>query len=490
MRHPQTPGTYTRPPAHLPPALIITLAIVALVLVVGCGVFAWLQWAAIADRYPWFADTLRLAVPVLLITFTAWAAATGITILWRRYGWRESIFAHYEIEITKARTQVAPLASSFTYSPRSEQITTEPPAQLALPAPTLPATVDMAGLNYRPTPNHILLGLDDMGLITVSIPDLCHVALLGSTGGGKSNLLRLLIPQLQAVGAKIILADPHFAPLDPDTGEDWQPIADRLIHAPAVSAAAIDQELSFMLDELARRLEKRNRGEKVGDPLFFCFDELPVIADIVKDAPARLGKLLREGRKVQLLTMGASQSLLIKEIGGSSALRDQYRTGFYVGGDRKSASAILDMPERDIDDGPLGKGVVLLRSKSTQPARLVRVPMVSNEALYGLLGVPQSGVDPAFTPPTERLQTGFGFAAMASARKPIESGTKADSESGNAAPASAIPTSEVARIRALFKSGKSIGDIVRELYGPITGTPYQKRRAEIEAAIRTAIEVG
>jgi predicted ABC-type transport system involved in lysophospholipase L1 biosynthesis ATPase subunit len=104
-------------------------------------------------------------------------------------------------------------------------------------APALPGALDLSALECNPTLDHILLGVDELGQITVSVPDLCHVALLGSTGGGKSNLLRLILPQLQKIGASVILADPHFAPLDPENGDDWRPIADRLIHAPAVSAA-------------------------------------------------------------------------------------------------------------------------------------------------------------------------------------------------------------------------------------------------------------
>jgi hypothetical protein len=470
-------------PRRAPVALIVACVILALL--VAAAVLAWLawQWQQLDSALPGFTLALRAAVPLTLVSLLGWAGATGIIILWRRYGWRESIAASFAVDMMRAKMQPAPNATSFTYSPRNEEIATVPPAQLALPAPSLPAALDLAALNYQPTPNHILLGVDDIGQITVSIPDLCHVALLGSTGGGKSNLLRLLIPQLQAVGAKIILADPHFAPLDPENGDDWQPIADRLIHAPAISAAQIDQELSFMLDELARRLEKRNKGEKVGDPLFFCFDELPVIADLVKDAPGRLGKLLREGRKVKLLTMGASQSLLIKEIGGSSALRDQYRTGFYVGGDRKSASAILDMAERDIDDGPLGKGVVLLRSKSTQPARLVRVPMVSNEALYQLLSVAQIAPPATTTAPTDRLQMGF--------RPPTASApTEALRSQNVAAPVvgcSPSQSGERARIVALYLDGKNIGEIVKIVYGDLKGSPYTAKRNEVEQVIREAL---
>ena len=135
-----------------------------------------------------------------------------------------------------------------------------------------------------------------------------------------------------------------------------------------------------------------NKGEKVGAPLFLAYDELPVIVDTVKDAPERLGRILREGRKVQILTVGASQEFLVKTIGGSSGARDQYRTAYYVGGDRTSASALLDLPARTIDDGPLGHGVALLRSKATPAARLVRVPLASNQGIAQMLGAAEPGL--------------------------------------------------------------------------------------------------
>jgi hypothetical protein len=480
--------TRDRSRPRVPLALIIGAAFVVSVPIGGCMAWLWLQWAALASSYPFVTDTIRIAAFLLPIVFGAWGLGTLVTIAWRRWGWRESIFADKQAEMMRAQKQIAPLATSFTYHD-THQITAP-----ALPAPELvsaglPAALDLSALDCKPSLDHILLGVDELGQITVSVPDMCHVALLGSTGGGKSNLLRLIIPQLQKIGASVILADPHFAPLDPENGDDWRPIADRLIHAPAVTAAAIDQELSFMLDELARRLEKRNKNEPVGAPLFFCFDELPVICDLIKDAPARLGKLLREGRKVSLLTVGASQSMLIKEIGGSSTLRDQYRTAFYVGGDRKSAAAMLDMPERDIDDGPLGKGVVLLRSKATAPARLVRVPLVSNASLYQLLCTHAAPLLAPTEPLSNQCQSGFGFAAMATPRQRSDSALTAPADSGNTAAGSATPpNAEVARVIALFRAKKSIGDIIRELHGPIAGEKYKKARARIEAILQEALE--
>lgn len=469
------------------PRLLAAAALAALLPIVGCMAWLWLQWLALVDSYPFVTDTIRIAAFLLPVVFGAWALATAVTIAWRRWGWKESIFADKQIGLMRATKQVAPLATSFTYHD-AHQISAPPVLALDAPVPGgLPGAVDLSTLGYQPSYDHILLALDDLGQITVSVPDLCHVALLGSTGGGKTNLMRLILPQLQKIGASVILADPHFAPIDPENGDDWRPIADRLIHAPAISAVAIDAELSFMLDELERRLEKRRNNEPVGVPLFFAFDELPIICDMIKDAPARMGKLLREGRKVHLLTIGASQSMLVKEIGGSSTVRDQYRTAFYVGGDRKSAAAILDIPERAIDDGPLGKGVVLLRSKSTQPARLVRVPLVSNASLYQLLGAHQA---PQIAP-TEPLPMGFHPApkpqgAEGAAVGAVEGAThSAPSSASGSAPAL---TPEAARALALIQAGKSISEVIKEMFGVSAGRAYQEKTIWLMEVIRANLK--
>lgn len=462
----------TKPPMTL--VLVTTLALC--VLLAAAGAFLWLQWAALdASLWPPLMMALRLALLVGPPTLLG-------ALAWRRYGTHEYIKAHHVTALVKAQRQFPDALHSLSFHDSRKEL---PAAALALPepsTPTLPGAVDLATLGCNPTPDHILLGIDEMGQITVSVQDLCHVALLGATGGGKSNLLRLMLPQLQKIGASVILADPHFAPIDPANGDDWRPIADRLIHAPALTADAIDQELSFMLDELARRLERRNKNEPIGPPIFFAFDELPVICDMIKDAPTRMGKLLREGRKVQLLTIGASQSMLIKEIGGSSTVRDQYRTAFYVGGDKKSASAMLDIPEREIDDGPLGEGVVLLRSKSTSPARLVRVPLVSNASLYQLLGSTRVA-------PTLPLPMGFRPPTPAGA---VEGATEgASTHTPSSAPGSAIPpTSEAARALALIQAGKSMSEVIKEMFGVTSGRAYQEKTVWLMDVIRAALPKG
>src|SRR4028118_1407334 len=93
-------------------------------------------------------------------------------------------------------------------------------------------------------------------------------------------------------------------------------------------------------DELPQRLERRYKGESVGAPLFLAIDELPLIVKDVPEAPKHMARLLREARKVNIFLIGAAQDFLVKTIGGSGAVRDCYRTAFYVGGDAQTARVL------------------------------------------------------------------------------------------------------------------------------------------------------
>lgn len=250
-----------------------------------------------------------------------------------------------------------------------------------------------------------------------------------------------------------------------------------------MSSGEIAQLLGYLTDELDRRLALRRAGERWGAPLFLALDELPVIADTVTGAVDQLGRLLREGRKVSLYSVGASQSMLVKVIGGDSSAREAYRTAFYVGGDLKSAAVLLDIPQREIDDGPLGPGVALLRSKATNPAQLVRVPYASNAAVRGLLGdgssdFPQATTGRVITPPAEAW------------RKP--DGSLTEASSGQATTASGrdgASSAEAQRAAALFLAGQDLAAVVYALRGVKSseGRRYQTAAAEVQALLRAAL---
>lgn len=408
---------------------------------------------------------------------------------------RAALLASHATEHARASIQPAPVTYSptitfaphdtygphTTYSPHSElDYRADGRGAAVLPAdepaagPGLPGVTDLVSLNWRPSLESILLALADGGeRITVPAKALCHVALVGSTGGGKSNLLRLLLPQLQACGARVVLADPHFTPLDPETGEDWRPIVSRLHMAPAVAPAEIAALLAYLTDELGRRIELRREGKKWGPPLFLALDELPVIADQVEGAVDELGRLLREGRKVSLYSVGASQSMLVKVIGGDSSAREAYRTAFYVGGDLKSATVLLDLAQREIAEGALGEGVAYLRSRATSPARLVRVPYASNAGVAGLLEV-GSG-----------FQTASSEGQEAPAGKP--DGSQMEATAHQATRSSIRP--EAARAIDMFRAGLDLPEIVKELRGVKSsqGRTYQEAAREVQQLLREAL---
>jgi hypothetical protein len=407
------------------------------------------------------------------------------------------------VELATAQKAAVPhnYAPHVTYSPEwsyEPRITgTTPPAQLdAAPAPALalPGLTDLATISHTPRLDSILLGLAPGGdLITVGAHKLCHVALCGATGGGKSNLLRLLIPQLQAVGARVLLADPHYTPFDSESGDDWRAITQRLYRPPAVQAAQIDALLDYLVNELDARMKQREQGAKLGPPLFLALDELPVIADSVKDSVERLGRVLREGRKVGVFVVGASQDFLVKTLGGSGGIRDCYRTAFYVGGDLVSAAALLDLPRRDIDDGALDTGLAYLRSEATRPAQLVRIPLASNAAISRLLTDDQptmgrySSPSPAASPAAslEGAREGDG-----------EGGCEGASEGADTRPLPRHSTavnlsSEAAWIVQAFLGGKSPTDLASELAGGATGgKKYQAAAKKVADALRQGLRQG
>ena len=274
--------------------------------------------------------------------------------------------------------------------PEPGPMLTPPPSAGALPGP-----VDLARvLTVPPSLDRVLLALGPGGApITAASRDMGHVAFAGQTGGGKSNLLRLLLAQLLAAGAQVMLTDPHYAPLDPDTGEDWRPIAGRLLYPPAVSPGEIADVLAWLSEELDGRLARRRAGEHAGPPLYWAADELPAIVAAVPGADATLGRVVREGRKVRLFAVTSAQDWLTRTVGGSQAMKENFLTAFYTGGDAQSARLLLDL-RGPVDDAGLGRGLAWLRSKATPSAQLVRVPLASNEALVKLLP------PPADAPPT------------------------------------------------------------------------------------------
>lgn len=340
-------------------------------------------------------DDLRVwFVLGLLTAVVLWAAAWEER---RREGDRRERMHAREQGTARAVAPWAPANVPATYSPHIQyqyQVAGGAAPAGALPAPVveagpaLPGVLDLGALlagGWRPSAASILLGLGPGGApITVGMGDhLCHVAFAGRTGSGKSNLMRLVLAQLCAAGAQVYLLDPHFTPTNPETGDDWRAIARRLAPGRAITdKREIVATVAGICTEIDRRLARWHAGADPGPARFYAIEELPLLVDYDHEFMDKLGRVLREGRKLRLFVIIAAQDMLVSTLGGSSGLRAQFATVYYGGGDPYTARALLaqKVPE------PAGKGVVWMRSV-TQPApQQVRVPLVTNDNLTTLLG--------------------------------------------------------------------------------------------------------
>lgn len=361
-------------------------------------------------------------------------------------------------------------APSEHYAPRLDYRTPVPQqlAEFAAPSledaladvPALPGLTDLADIAHTPTMQSILLGLGPGGeQITVPMKNLWHIGLAGPTGAGKSNIARVIVPQLMTLGAKVVIADPKWTPFDAESGEDWQPIAQRLYLPPARKASEISDLLGWATDELEQRLELRTAGKKVGSPIFFYLDELTTITADVKNAADDLARLARIGRGVGFFLLMAAHNFLVKS--GTGDTRDQVRTCFYLGGDLKTGSVLLDIPQRDLGqrEGELSPGVALLRSSATTAATLVRVPYASNRAIAGLLG--------------------DGSADMLDTSRPTSTGGPEVHMEGGLLPHTNALSPKALRVREMLLKQESQTDILAEVWKVKGGNGYKQAQQEL-----------
>jgi Helicase HerA, central domain len=247
---------------------------------------------------------------------------------------------------------------------------------------------------FKPTLHKIFLGrhLTDGTDVFVEAKDLCHVALAGNTGNGKSSLLRLIMAQLCYIRVNVVLLNPHYMLYDRDHDEDWTPYTPYLARNPMdyVTPDNIAFMLKWIIEKtLMRRMDLARKGQSVGKPYFVVIDELPAIVAERKDVAVYVAKLLREGRKYGIFLIVASQDFLVKTTGmddAGGAVRKCFRTACYVGGDLTTANVLLEKQATPIPETELGKGKMMLRCSATRQAVLASVPYCDNAALYQLLG--------------------------------------------------------------------------------------------------------
>ncbi len=238
---------------------------------------------------------------------------------------------------------------------------------------------------FTPSPGGIFLGRAASGPVLVPMSRLWHIALAGATGGGKTNILRLILAQLLHLGAVCYLCDIHYAPVK--RGVDWTPIAGRLAAPPVRDVATIAELVKWMArQELQARIDREFRGEAIGAPMYLAIEELPALVGERKDVIPDLAKLLRQGRQYDLCVIGAAQDILVSTLGTGGGVRECFRTGFYTGGDMTTARVLLDLQKgQSINEAGLGEAGRVYLKTVLSTMQEVRVPWADNEAVRWLL---------------------------------------------------------------------------------------------------------
>ena len=273
----------------------------------------------------------------------------------------------------------------------------------------LPARYDLIDIfwNNDITPEHVFLGkgMDGHGIFCRA-SQLHHGCFNAATGRGKTVLERGILTQLIHIGHHVVLCDLKFTLMTEDK-LDYRPIAKRLYEQPFIrlaegyhlpSLVRKEAQIAALLHHLAyteinTRLNMRARGDYSFATLDVFVEELTALIKAYPKVADDIVRIVALGRELRVNVFTAAQNFLVRDINMSGGARENFITAYFLGGDMRSGSQILDMSLKELDgflranNIELGRGIGMLRNEFVQPeAALVSLGTASNEAIYYLLG--------------------------------------------------------------------------------------------------------
>lgn len=170
-------------------------------------------------------------------------------------------------------------------------------------------------INRMPA-NCAVLGVDSSGaplLIRIDSPDVAHIFVAGTTGSGKSALLRTLLLSFALTNNPGLI---QFALIDPD-GDTFSPLA-ALPHLWRGSDIAVSpSDAALMLAALVAEMERRARHNINLPRIIVAIDELADLIQVSQDLIIDpLQRLTERGRKHGLHVVAATQRPAATMVGG------------------------------------------------------------------------------------------------------------------------------------------------------------------------------
>lgn len=183
-----------------------------------------------------------------------------------------------------------------------------------------------------------------------------HVLIAGETGSGKTNAMRAVLQHR----SNVVVLDPHDAPrkwgrhVAIGGGRDFE---------------AIGRYMEGMAAQLTTRYKQHNEGKDDFEPLTVAVDEMPAIIAAIGNNVADIWRQwLREGRKVGLFLVTATQSTRVRTLGieGESDLLENFQCVLVLG----------KLAEARHPDLVRGSGPYPAVMETLGATRAVRVPLI------------------------------------------------------------------------------------------------------------------
>ena len=389
-------------------------------------------------------------------------------------------------QITAAQ-QPGPIAHSLTYAPRIsapaqlggalEQL------QLAAPAPaSVPSFANLLdggriGPDADGRQQLLVLGYGEDGAVEGDWRSLYSSAAGGLQGSGKTWGTAFLLAQSAAAGAQLVICDPQAG--------DVESLANRvapLRPAMLCDIADDDRTIGQALDLAYDILDRRDKGDSDRRPVIVAIDEWLSLrrGKLADRLPELVEAFATRGRKMNVHCMLLTQRADKDAIGDfRNTLASSYI--YRMRPDEARMLTGLRAAQLPPDVLQLEPGECYLLDTRGQ-LRKVRIPFCTPadlERVGAMLGGKASGA---------AVKPAFGFRPAGAARNPAETQMKPGFESRETSPASAGGLDpQSARILALFAQGLSVGEIVKAIWGEISGPKYNQARATVEQAIRQAV---
>jgi hypothetical protein len=337
----------------------------------------------------------------------------------------------------------------------------------------------------------LVLGVDAQTgeLVSGTFKSLYSVGVGGLQGSGKTWTAASILAQSATHGARLVVCDPHAS--------DAESLALRVAGlAPAFlcDVAEDDRQILDALKLADAELQARKGGAPQRWPLIVAVDEWTALrrGKLAQLLPAMVEDFSTEGRKFNCHVALLGQRWDKASVGD---FRNTLASAFVHRLRPDEARMLTGLPAGVLPNDTMGlaPGESYLVDTRGQLRRVVTPHLtVDNLADIGRrLGGPHAPVPNAIAVSlADGASLPFGFRpapAMPSAR-PAEDNGKASGNQTGAMPSTAAASlgseTEIALILALFKQGKSIGEIVAEAYGSVGGRKYNELRDKVEAIIR------